>query len=140
MHRGELGAEQKDRFVGGGVPGIRGAGRMRKAPTVAIAGALAAPLAAQAVDFTISSHVNRALFVTDSDTGTKAEVKNNGGSSTRVRANGSSELMDGNTVAIQFKYEESGSGVNLRHANVQYGGQFGKHQNPWGQTAKPSSV
>ena len=58
--------------------------------------------------------------------GTKAEVKNNGGSSTRVRANGSSELMDGNTVAIQFEYEESGSGVNLRHANAQFGGQFGR--------------
>ena len=35
----------------------------RKALTVAIAGALAAPMAAQAVDFTISGHVNRALFI-----------------------------------------------------------------------------
>ena len=98
----------------------------RKVLTVAIAGALAVPMAAQAVDFTISGHVNRALFVTDSDTGTKAEVKNNGGSSTRVRANGSSELMDGSTVGIQLEYEESGTGVNLRHANVQYGGGFGR--------------
>ena len=104
----------------------------KKALTVAIAGALAAPLAAQAVDFTISGHVNRALFVTDSDRGTEAAVANNGGSSTRVRANGSTELMDGNTVAIQFEYEEGGSydgggtGVKLRHANVQYGGAFGK--------------
>ena len=116
----------------------------KKALTVAIAGALAAPLAAQAVDFTISGHVNRALFVTDSDAGTKAAVANNTGSSTRVRANGSTELMNGNTVAIQFEYEEGGAydksrpgdtndddgkggtGVKLRHANVQYGGAFGK--------------
>ena len=83
-------------------------------------------MAAQAVDFTISGHVNRALFVTDGDDGTKAEVKNNTGSSTRVRANGSTELMNGNTVGIQFEYEESGTGVKLRHANVQYGGAFGK--------------
>ncbi len=98
----------------------------KKALTVAIAGALAAPLAAQAVDFTISGHVNRALFVTDSDRGTEAAVANNGGSSTRVRANGSTELMDGNTVGIQLEYEEKGSSVNLRHANVQLGGPFGK--------------
>ncbi len=94
--------------------------------TVAIAGPLAAPLAAQAVDFTISGHVNRALFVTDSDAGTKAGVANNGGSSTRVRANGSTELMGGNKVGIQLEYEEAGSSVKLRHANVQYSGAFGK--------------
>ena len=97
-----------------------------KALTVAIAGALAVPMAAQAVDFTISGQVNRALFITDTDGGTSAEVKNNGGSSTRVRANGSSELEGGGTVGIQFEYEESGTGVNLRHANLQYGGDFGK--------------
>ena len=97
----------------------------KKALTVAIAGALAAPLAAQAVDFKIAGHVNRALFVTDGDAGTKAEVANNGGSSTRVRVGGGSELMDGNKVDIQLEYEEKGSGVNLRHANVKYSGAFG---------------
>ena len=63
----------------------------KKALTVAIAGALAAPMAAQAVDFTISGHINRALVVTDNDAGTNAEVANNGSSSTRVRATGSSK-------------------------------------------------
>ena len=101
----------------------------RKTLTVAIAGALAAPMAAQAVDFTISGHVNRALFIVaqDSDAdyggkegGTKAQVRNNGGSSSRIRATGSTELMDGNTVGIQFEYEDnSNNGLNLRHANVQ---------------------
>ena len=119
-----------------------------KALTVAIAGALAAPMAAQAVDFSISGHVNRALFITDmdGDGGTKAEVANNGSSSTRVRANGSSELMDGNTVSIQFEYEEGGAydgggtGLKLRHANVQYGGGFGKITIGQGSEAGDSSA
>ena len=34
--------------------------------------------------------------------------------------------MDGNTVGIQFEYEEKDSSVNLRHANVQYSGAFGR--------------
>ena len=36
-----------------------------KALTAAIAAALAAPMAAQAVDFSISGQVNRALFIVD---------------------------------------------------------------------------
>ena len=111
----------------------------KKALTLAIAGALAAPMAAQAVDFTISGHVNRALFITDSDdaNSTKAEVKNNGSSSTRIRWTGASEMMDGNSVGIQVEYEEGGTyrkadgttdgtGLKLRHANVNYAGAFGK--------------
>lgn len=82
-------------------------------------------MAAQAVDFTLSGHVNRALFITDSDGGTQAEVSDNGGSGTRFRMNGKTELEDGNTVAIQFEYG-AGSTVSLRHANVQYGGEFGR--------------
>ena len=97
-----------------------------KVLTAAIAAALAAPMAAQAVDFTISGQVNRALFITETDGGTSAEVANNLDWSTRIRANGRSELEGGGNVRIQFEYEESGSGVNLRHANVQYGGDFGR--------------
>ena len=105
----------------------------RKVLTTAIAGALAAPMAAQAVDFTISGHVNRALFIVaqdsdhktygsagDEEGGTKAQVRNNGGSSSRVRVTGSTELMDGNTVGIQVEYQDdSNKGLHLRHANVQ---------------------
>ncbi len=106
---------------------------LRKAPTVAVAGALAAPMAAQAVDFTISGHVNRALVVVNTDgkggmpDRSKAEVKNNGSSSTRIRRTGSSEMMDGNSVGIQVEYQETGDGsLGLRHANVNYAGEFGK--------------
>ena len=101
----------------------------KKALTVAIAGALAAPMAAQAVDFTISGHVNRALVVVDSDDkdSSKAEVVNNGSSSTRIRWTGSSEMMDGNSAGIQVEYQETGDGsLGLRHANINYAGQFGK--------------
>ena len=98
----------------------------RKALTVAIAGALAAPMAAQAVDFTISGHVNRALVVVDNDDGTDAQVKDNGSSATRIRWTGSSEMMDGNSVGIQVEYQESGTTLSLRHANVHYSGEFGK--------------
>jgi hypothetical protein len=100
----------------------------KKALTVAIAGALAAPMAAQAVDFTISGHVNRALVIVDSDDAdsSSAEVLNNGSSSTRIRWTGSSEMMDGNSVGIQVEYQEvAGGGLGLRHANVNYAGEFG---------------
>ena len=83
-------------------------------------------MAAQAVDFSISGHVNRALFVHDTDGGTQASVEDNGGSSTRIRANGSAEMMDGRTVGIQIEYQAVGSGLGIRHANVQYGGDFGR--------------
>ena len=117
----------------------------KKALTVAIAGALAAPLAAQAVDFTISGHINRALFIFDGDSYdaagarselTRAGVYNNGSSSTRIRATGSSEIMDSaNSIGVQFEYEEGGTvkqtwgesrGLSLRHANVWFSGDFGK--------------
>ena len=99
----------------------------KKALTVAIAGALAAPMAAHAVDFAISGHVNRALVVVDGDAGTDAAVVNNGSSSTRVRWTGSSEMMDGTSVGIQVEYQETADGsLGLRHANISYGGEFGK--------------
>ena len=125
----------------------------KKALTIAIAGALAVPMAAQAVDFTIAGHVNRALVITNTDASTSATVRDNGESSTRIRASGSSDLANGSTVSILFEYEVGGShdvkdsgrtspvpapgygisddnaggtGVKLRHANVQYGGNFGR--------------
>ena len=103
----------------------------RKALTAAIAAALAAPMAAQAVDFTISGQINRALVIIDNDAGTSAAVRDNGESSSRVRVGGNSELADGSTVTIQFEYEVAGGlndatkGVKLRHANIKYSGNFG---------------
>ena len=86
-------------------------------------------MAAQAVDFTISGHVNRALVIVDTDDkdSTKAQVLNNTSSSTRVRWTGTSEMDDGNSVGIQVEYQEvAGGGLGLRHANIKYSGDFGK--------------
>ena len=98
----------------------------KKALTVAIAGALAAPLAAQAVDFSVSGHVNRALFLTDFDNSTRAQVKDGGSSGTRVRFTGSSEMdgMAGGSIGINLEYS-AGQSLGLRHAAVNMKGDFG---------------
>ena len=91
-----------------------------KALTVAIAGALAAPLAAQAVDFTVSGHVNRAIVISDNDSGkTSGTIKDNGSSGTRFRMVGSSELDGGMSGGFNF---ELGQAANLRKASVNFAG------------------
>ena len=102
----------------------------KKALTVAIAGALAAPMAAQAVDFTISGHVNRALFVTDTDSSTSAMEADNGSSGSRIRVVGSGELMDGTSAGLKLEYAALGGDKKdrlvLRYADLHYAGGFGK--------------
>ena len=97
----------------------------KKALTVAIAGALVAPMAAQAVDFSISGRVSRALVITDSDDSTSAAVGDWGSSGSRIRASGSNEMMDGMTVGGNLEYAAGGS-LTLRYAEVYYSGAFGK--------------
>ena len=97
----------------------------KKALTVAIAGALAVPMAAQAVDFSVSGRVSRALVITDLGDSTEAEVKNWGSSGSRVRVSGSSEMMNGMSVGGNLEYAAGGS-LTLRYAEVYYGGGFGK--------------
>ena len=101
----------------------------RKALTVAIAGVLAAPMAAQAVDFEISGHVNRALFITDTDSGTSGMEADNGSSGSRIRVVGSGEMMDGTTAGLNLEYGaggDGGSSLSLRYADLHYSGEFGK--------------
>ena len=81
-----------------------------KVLTVAIAGVLAAPMAAQAVDFEISGHVNRALFITDTDSGTSGMEADNGSSGSRIRVVGSGEMMDGTTAGLNLEYGAGGDG------------------------------
>ena len=99
----------------------------KKALTVAIAGALAVPMAAQAVEITLSGHVNRALFITDSDdaSSTKSKVKDNASSGTRIRVTGSGEMMDGGAVGVNLEYS-AGSSLGLRYADVWFSGGYGK--------------
>ena len=82
-------------------------------------------MAAQAVDFTISGHVNRAIFISDSDASTSATVKDNASSGTRIRATGSSELMDGTSAGVNLEYAAGGT-LSLRYGEVWYSGDFGK--------------
>ena len=92
--------------------------------TVAIAGALAAPLAAQAVDFSVSGHVARAIVITDQDSGSSTEVKDNASSGTRFRMTGSGELTTGSSAGINLEFGQS---ANLRKASVHFAGAgFGK--------------
>ena len=84
-------------------------------------------MAAQAVDMTVSGHINRSLFVTDSDqdSSTQAAVKDNGGSGTRIRVTGSGEMMDGGAAGVNLEYGATSS-LGLRYAEVWFSGCYGK--------------
>lgn len=98
-----------------------------KALTVAIASALAAPMAAQAVDFTVSGQVNRALVFTDvADGDSVTSFEDNASSGSRVRFTGSSETMSGVDAGVNMEFGvDEASGVGVRHAAVSLGGEFG---------------
>ena len=83
-------------------------------------------MAAQAVDFTVSGHVNRALFITDFGNESKAVVKDGGSSGTRIRVKGSSEMegMAGGSIGVNLEYA-AGATMKLRHAAVNMKGDFG---------------
>ena len=101
----------------------------KKALTVAIAGALAAPMAAQAVEVSISGHVSRALYITDSDSGSKATVADDGNSGSRFRFTGTGEMMDGRSAGVKLEYaagNDGGSTLSLRYADINFAGEFGK--------------
>lgn len=97
----------------------------KKALTAAIAASLAAPMAAQAVDFTISGHINRGIFITNTDDDTEVTVEDNGSSGTRIRATGSGKLDTGHTASINLEVG-AGHSYLLRQANVSFSGGFGK--------------
>ena len=95
--------------------------------TAAIAAALAVPMAAHAVDVTLSGHVNRALFITDSDSAssTSGKFRDNASSGTRIRVTGTGEMMEGQSAGVLLEYG-AGSALSLRYADVWFGGGFGK--------------
>ena len=101
----------------------------KKALTVAIAGALAVPIAAQAVEVSISGQVNRALFITDSDSGTSAKEADNGSSGSRFRFRGTGEMMNGGSAGLLLEYGaggDGGAGLSLRYADLNFAGEFGR--------------
>jgi predicted porin len=95
----------------------------RKLIAAAVSSALALPLAAQAVEFSVSGHINRAIISVDGGGASgKADVHDGdvqhvdaNSSQTRFRFTGSEELESGMTAGVQLEY---GLKTNVRHANV----------------------
>ena len=93
-------------------------------------------MAAHAVDVTLSGHVNRALFITDSDdaSSTSGTVKDNGSSGTRIRVKGTGEMMDGGSAGVLLEYGAGSipapgkerNDLSLRYADVWFSGDYGK--------------
>ena len=97
----------------------------RKLIAAAVSSALALPIAAQAVEFSVSGHINRAIISVD---GGGAEGKpdahdgdvqhvDSNASQTRFRLTGSEELESGVTAGVNLEYGGVGP-LNARHANV----------------------
>lgn len=99
---------------------------------VAAAGALALPMAAQAVESSVSGHIGRTIQHVDGPgeaaSGPKWSHQGLGASGTRFRITGSEELENGMTVGVNLEYSAGGGqGDNpgLRHSNLTFGGAFG---------------
>ena len=116
----------------------------KKLLAVAIASAMCAPLAAQAVTFKISGHVNRAIRWTDNGNMSDVQHVSHGGSRSRIRWKGSEKFGGGNEAGV---YVELGMASNrsfglapkaadagdsfagaadIRHSAVWFSGNWGK--------------
>ena len=98
----------------------------RKLIAAAVSSALALPLAAQAVEFSVSGHVNRAIISVDGGAhdGDVQHVDANS-SQTRFRFTGSEELDSGLTAGVQWEVGGTGP-FKTRHANVSLSSVGGK--------------
>ena len=86
----------------------------KKALAVAIAGALAVPTAAQAVDYKISGQVNRGFMYLDDGVGTDFQFVDNDNSSTRFRFKGSEKIGRGLTAGFLWEVQmESNSSATV---------------------------
>ena len=98
----------------------------RKLIAVAVSSALGLPMAAHAVEGSVSGHVNRAIINVDgtgADTDGDLQHVDSNASQTRFRFTGSEDLGNGTTAGVQLEY---GLSTNVRHANVYLSGGFGK--------------
>ena len=98
----------------------------RKLIAAAVSSALALPMAAQAVEFSTSGHINRAVISVDgtgADSDGDLQHVDANSSQTRFRFTGSGELDSGMTAGVQLEY---GLKTSLRHANVSLSSDAGK--------------
>ena len=100
----------------------------RKLIAAAVSSALALPMAAQAIEFSVSGHVNRALVLEDQDGNPNdgdLQNKDSNASASRFRFTGSEDLGNGMTAGVQMELAvhsgDTGTtspGTGTRHANV----------------------
>ena len=96
----------------------------RKLITVAVSTALGLPMAAGAVEFSVSGHVNAAAVVVDGGSHDgDVEFKDANSSQSRFRFTGSEDMGNGWAAGVQLEYGLTG---NVRHANVYLSGEGGK--------------
>ena len=97
----------------------------RKLIAAAVSSALALPMAAQAVEFSVSGHINRAIISVDGGGASGKPDAHDGdvqhvdanSSETRFRFTGSEELENGMTAGVQLELGRPGD-WRTRHANV----------------------
>ena len=104
----------------------------RKLIAIAVSSALGLPMAAGAVEGSVSGHVNAAIVkVDDGD----ATLMSGNGSETRFRFTGSEDLDSGMTVGVtlevgagggEYGYSAAGRDFRVRHANVSLSSAAGK--------------
>ena len=96
----------------------------RKLIAAAVSSALVLPMAAQAVEYSVSGHINRAIISVDgtgADTDGDIQHVDANSSNTRFRMVGSEELDSGMTAGVQLEWAALNSGDDgptIRHANV----------------------
>ena len=117
----------------------------KKLLTIAIAGAMATPMAAQAVKYKLSGQVNRAIVFQDD--GVQSDIRHTDAisSGTRFRMKGSEDLGNGMKVGFTYEMQTSSApssaarpdqntdgnngvatGGNIRQAHVWFSGNWGK--------------
>ena len=103
----------------------------RKLIAAAVSSALALPMAAQAIEFSASGHVNRAVISVDGqDNDDDLQHVDSNASQSRVRFTGSEDIGDGLTAGVNMELgvlsTGSSSGTTTRHAALNLSGEFGK--------------
>ena len=100
----------------------------RKLIAVAVSSALGLPMAAHAVEGSVSGHVNRAIIHVDgtgADTDGDLQHVDANSSETRFRFTGSEDLGNGTTAGVELELGRP-SDWRTRHAHVYLSGGFGK--------------
>ena len=98
----------------------------RKLIAVAVSTALGLPMAADAVEFSTSGHINRAVLLVNQDGNANDGVLqhvDNDSSGSRFRFTGSGDLDNGLTAGVNLEYS---LGATVRHANVNLSSAGGK--------------